>query len=245
MAYSRSIGVVCALFAVVTAPSARADEPMYDAPVWDAASASSVIIPHARASAADAVVVYMHGICGRPEHGCPVFRASSHARMLVCPEAPGVCGGGRSWTDPMATVKVIERARASSLVTAGIGSSDRPLVIAAFSQGGYALKSALPLMRGKVKSALIIGADVSFTVDELHALGIERLALGAGRYDMTYPGLRKTYERLLKAGFPVRFVDLGNVGHTYYAKDDSPIVGDAVAWLTDVGTSSSGVAAAR
>ena len=72
MAYLRSIGVVCALFVTLAAQAAHADEPMYDAPVWDAASASSVIVPRASPPTSEAVVVYMHGICGRPENGCPV-----------------------------------------------------------------------------------------------------------------------------------------------------------------------------
>lgn len=62
---------------------------------------------------------------------------------------------------------------------------------------------------------------------------MRRVVLAAGRYDMTRRTLEETARRLDGEGFPVRFVDLGAVGHTFVPARGATGWRDALAWLEE------------
>jgi pimeloyl-ACP methyl ester carboxylesterase len=212
--------VFCVLVAVSSSASAQSALRYVETAHMYVADASAPLTAGASPSP---IVVYLHGIGGQPQNGCGVFAPSGFAFATLCPQGPAVYGPGFGWADDASNRRTLARALA--------GNETAPVVLAGFSQGGYAIRGLLGLMHGRVAGALLIGADVQFSVAELRAAGVKRIALGAGRYDGTYSGLRRTYERLVRAGFDARFVDLGRVGHTYYPEQASQPIGDAVLWL--------------
>lgn len=184
------------------------------------------------------LTLYLHGICGDPSNGCAAFAESvTDASWLLCPSAPTACpGGGGTWSAPTETlVDALHRAEVRALEKAPESiDATRPRVLIGFSQGGYRVVDLLRAEPGRYRSALVIGADVKFSKRSLEKAGVRRVALGAGRYDMTFRAMRKTAEALAHEGFPVRFVDLGRVGHTYVPEPGSESLYEALAWLEAV-----------
>ncbi len=183
-------------------------------------------------------IVYLHGICGRAENGCPHF-ASGAASWLLCPHAPRACpGGGDSWGDAReasATVLQaegdLERAYASTKALPGSGR-----ILVGFSQGGYVARAIYGERPNAFRGMMVLGADVRFARADLERAGVRRVALGAGRFDATFAPLRRATEALAAEGFPVRFVDLGDVGHTYVAAPTSALaISHALSWLAETG----------
>lgn len=191
-----------------------------------------------RPTATDApkpLTIYLHGICGRPENGCPFFKDGvTDASWLVCPSAPTPCPeGGASWSSPTPrVVETIRRAEEDAVANApGAIDTERPRVLIGFSQGGYRVPDLLRAEPGRYRSVLVLAADAKLTKAALEAAGVQKLALGAGRYDQTFRPLRARAEALAREGFPVRFVDLGKVGHTYVPEEGSSAMRGALAWL--------------
>jgi predicted esterase len=177
----------------------------------------------------DAAVVYLHGICGRAENGCPHFTGAG--AWLVCPQANVDCpNGGSSWGggpwDKLATVE-----RAEARVRAGEAEAPpRARVLVGFSQGAFTAVELARAYPGRFPRLLLAGAHVKVSARDLRAWGVERIAFTAGAYDDAYPTLRETAWNLDNEGFPVRFGSLGKVGHVYIAEDGTD---DALTALTE------------
>jgi predicted esterase len=225
MVRSRALGFVLSVLCVLLVWAPASVLAQVTPLEWDPVALA--FVAHRSAVGAAPTVVYLHGIGGRPENGCGYFITATTEHATVCPRAPIASAPGFAWGNVDSTLATVERAGIAG------GAGHNRLVLAGFSQGGYAMAAALPSLRGRVSGLLIIGANTNFTAFYLRGLGITRVALGAGRYDQTYPGLRRTYERLVAAGFAARFVDLGRVGHTYVAEGGTAVVADAVTWLVD------------
>lgn len=179
--------------------------------------------------AGDLTVVYLHGIHGRAENGCPYLRAgASEIGWLVCPEANMPDAPGFTWAgSAMDKRAIVERAERAAHARGADPSA--PGVVVGFSQGSYV---ALELVRaglGRYRGLVLLAADVAPTAAELRGAGVSRVALGAGDRDAASLPLRRTVERLAAEGFEARFVSLGAVGHTYTAEDPSALA-DAIAW---------------
>jgi predicted esterase len=183
------------------------------------------------------LTLYLHGICGDAARGCRQFKEGvTPSSWLLCPSAPTACpGGGATWDSSASVKKAVlrEAERAADAMHPGAIDTSTARVLIGFSQGGYVGYQELRASPGRYRGALFIGADVALTSAELRAAGVRRVAVGAGRLDMTYRPLAKTAERLLAEGFAVRFVDLGNVGHTYEPARGETALGDAIAWLEE------------
>lgn len=229
-----------ASFAVLCwAMGAQAREP---SAAGRAPSSSMVRMPRAvafvaeRPSPAAPGIVYLHGICGRAENGCGHF-ASGAGAWLLCPRAPNACaGGGESWGDARQAAEIVRGAEGdlTASTQAHPGGGARGRILVGFSQGGYVARAIYGERPNTFRGMMVLGADVRFTRAELERAGVRRVALGAGRFDATWAPLRRASAALAAEGFPVRFVDLGDVGHTYVAAPKSAsAIPDALSWLAE------------
>lgn len=181
------------------------------------------------------MTIYLHGICGRPEYGCPFFKDGvTEGSWLVCPSAPTPCPeGGASWSGSAHQIaSTILRAEEDAIASApGSVDAERPRVLIGFSQGGYRIPDLLRAQPGRYRAVFVLAADAKLTKGALAAAGVKKLALGAGRHDMTFRPLRARAASLAREGVAVRFVDLGKVGHTYVPEEGSDAMREALAWL--------------
>lgn len=175
-------------------------------------------------------VVYLHGQHGKAENGCPHFRAgASELGWLVCPR--GIVEdayGTASWGDDvLAQAKAVDHAlRAVETV----GASSEPGVAVGFSQGGYVTLDLVRAGRGHFRGLVLIAAPEAHpSATALKAAGVKRVVLASGRQDAAYKVLEADAKRLASEGMETRFLDLGNVGHTYDAEDPDALR-DAIAW---------------
>jgi len=174
-------------------------------------------------------IVFLHGNGERPEDGCHALRALLMREGYTrCPRGNLAFGGGYTWgggAESMAAA--LDREESQEPAADALA---RPSVLVAFSQGGYVAPQVLAARRGRFSAALFIGANVQLSKVWLTSVGIQRVALAAGRWDMTSEAMRTTARRLAAEGVDARFFDLGNVGHTYFPKEPNDIA-EIVAWL--------------
>lgn len=175
------------------------------------------------------VVVYLHGVHGRAENGCPYLRAgASEIGWLVCPEANVPDAPGFSWSGTPADKRGIV-AYAERAAHARGADPDAPSVLVGFSQGSYVALELVRARLGRYRGLVLLGADVEPTPSELAEAGVARIVLASGDRDSPRVSLERTAERLRAAAVDARFVSLGAVGHTYAAEDPS-VLAQAIAW---------------
>ena len=182
-----------------------------------------------------APIVYLHGICGKPDRGCDSLAAeATRFGPFVCPRANTACGQNSTWSG--ATFAQLETVdRAMDLVAAhthGALDVGRAGILVGFSQGAYAAVPLVLARPGRFRALLLVGANVSIDPKRLLAAGVTRVVLAAGQYDGTYPAMRKIYAGLQRTALESRFVDLGPVGHTFEPSvDRTDAMHDAWTWL--------------
>lgn len=186
--------------------------------------------PPAKTTTRPLTVVYLHGMHGRAENGCPFMRSgASELGWLVCPR--GVekhQDGTASWgANPLAQAPVVLDAIKAAERS---GAASEPGVAIGFSQGSYValdlVKTKQVRFRGLV---LLAGPEAHPSAARLREAGVVRVALGAGARDDAYGSLVADAARLTREGIEARFFDLGNVGHTYDAEDRATLRA-AIAW---------------
>lgn len=179
-------------------------------------------------------VVFLHGMGERPEEACAALRAvvSADAGALLCPRGNLAFGRGYTWGGAGAAMaRGLDLAeRRGEAGRPGV-EPPRPGVLIAFSQGAYVAMEVLAARPGRVSAALFIGAAIHPSRQRLAKVGVSRVALAAGRYDMTYDAMRKAARALETEGVDARFFDLGPVGHTYVPSDPR-VLPQVLAWLT-------------
>jgi predicted esterase len=181
-----------------------------------------------------ATVVYLHGAHGLAEKGCPWMRSgASEVGWLVCPEAINAdVGGTWSWgADVAAQGAVVEDALASARAE---GASPEPGVAVGFSQGSYVALDLVKTGRAKFRGLVLLGAEMHPSPERLRAAGVTRIALAAGSQDAAYASMKDEAAKMKIEGLEVRFVDLGNVGHTY-AAENTDALRAAIAWAGGAG----------
>ncbi|TAK29344.1 MAG: hypothetical protein EPO40_10640 [Myxococcaceae bacterium] len=225
----------CALACVALASTTAAQSLRALEPVATPTTPAFVVRPD-DLSVARPIAVYLHGLCGGPEAGCRYFRRVVGERAwLLCPSAPRACGGGATWQGPMRDrLGAVERvvAAAARRSPGGVDRA-RPGVLIGFSQGAYEAWRQVRATPGRWRGAAFIGAYLHLRRAQLEAAGVRRLVLAAGRRDITRATLAANAESLRAEGFPVRFVDLGAVGHTYAAGRGGSGWREALAWLSE------------
>jgi pimeloyl-ACP methyl ester carboxylesterase len=165
----------------------------------------------------------LHGVCGLTTNGCGHFEGAPG--WLVCPQANHRCGnGGSSWggsvADKIATVDAaLDAARAR-----WPESTRAPVILVGFSQGAYVAMDLARAQPGRFAGLLLLGADTGQTGDAFRVARLRRVALACGAYDMMFPKMRATPAALAPSGILARFASLGEVGHTYVARDGTDAV---------------------
>jgi pimeloyl-ACP methyl ester carboxylesterase len=171
-------------------------------------------------------IVYLHGINGRPENGCPWFRnGASDLGWLVCPRGVSHAENGTSsWGgDVFAQGAVVSRALEAT-------HSNTPGVAIGFSQGGYVALDLVKTHQARFRGLVLIAAPEAHPrASALREAGVLRVALASGQLDAAYAPLVDDTQRLVGEGIEARFFDLGRVGHTY-AAEDPEVIRDAIVW---------------
>ena len=177
-------------------------------------------------------VVYLHGIPGKAQNGCPHLRnGASEVGWLVCPKATEKEEDGRaSWMlDVNANAATVNHAISAAV---NEGASPEPGVAVGFSQGGYITMDLVKSGKVHFKGLVLIAAPEQHpSAAKLHEMGVERVVLAAGQRDAAYWPLKQDAQRLANEGMDVKFVDLGDVGHTYAAENTQGLH-DAIVWAS-------------
>jgi predicted esterase len=149
-------------------------------------------------------------------------------RLARVPEAiVADTGGTWSWgADVGAQGVVVEGALASARAA---GASAEPGVAVGFSQGSYVALDLVKTGRAKFRGLVLLGAEMHPSPERLRDAGVKRIALAAGAQDAAYASMKEEASKMATAGLEVRFVDLGNVGHTY-AAENTDALRAAIAW---------------
>lgn len=175
-------------------------------------------------------VVYLHGIHGRAENGCPWLReGASLVGWLVCPRAnEHLANDTFSWAGSVAEQHAVV-ARAERAAQAQGADPESAGVLVGFSQGAYVALDLVRARLGRHRGLVLIGAGVEPSRDMLVAAGIDRIVLAAGDLDGASPSMQRAAARLRREGMAVRFVSLGRIGHSY-ATTETEALRDAIAW---------------
>lgn len=184
--------------------------------------------PPGPAAAKDApLVVYLHGVHGRAENGCPFMRSGPEAGWLVCPDPKVKDGEGWSWTgkvqkdDPIVS-NAIKATRSTA-----------PRIAVGFSQGAYLTIDLLKKKKESFRSVVLLGASVDPDAKMLRDAGVKRVVLGASKDEPWHASLAQRVAKLKKQGIEARFVSLGHVGHMYIGEDPEALR-EAIAWASAI-----------
>ena len=186
--------------------------------------------PRTPAQRSPLTVVYLHGIHGRAENGCPWLReGSSELGWLVCPEAnEQLANGTFSWAGTAADQRAVV-ARAERAAQAQGADSKSASVLVGFSQGAFVALDLTAHHLGRYRGLVLIGADVAPSRAMLDASGVNRIVLAAGDLDGSSAPMKRAAEHLRREGMDVRFVSLGRIGHSYETAEREALR-DAIVW---------------
>lgn len=186
--------------------------------------------PPAPSATSPLTVVYLHGIHGKPENGCPHFRhGATDLGWLVCPRAnanaeiPGTFSWGGSTFDKRAVIEDAVRAAKTDA---------RPPVLVGFSQGAFVATELVEARAMRVRGLVLMSAEVEPSAASLVAAGAERVVLASGDLDGARPAMLRTAARLQREGIDARFVSIGRVGHLYVPDSDADAaaLAEAIRW---------------
>ncbi len=168
------------------------------------------------------VVVFLHGMCGAPEHECPAFaRAVTAKAFLVCPRAPNACtnGGARWGSSDRADMleAVVERVKRRF----GDRVDDRERTLMGFSEGAFVALAVGEHDARAWQRLALIGAKISPDIAQLKRHGVVRLLLAAGDFDLSHSQMASVARRLHASGVDCTFSSLGKVGHRFAVEMDA------------------------
>jgi predicted esterase len=175
-------------------------------------------------------VVYLHGIHGLPQNGCPwLASGASELGWLVCPAAnTQLANGTFSWGGTVAAQRDVV-ARAERAAQDSGADPDAANVLVGFSQGAYVALDLVHARLGRVRGLVLIGAAVAPSRAMLEAGGVSRIVLAAGDLDGASAPMKRAAARLVREGMDARFVSLGAIGHSYETTEKEALR-DAIVW---------------
>jgi predicted esterase len=198
----------------------------------ETAAEPGVVIHAARAPGARRITVALHGMCGSPVNICNVFADQVSAdEHLICPRATARCdGGGASWP-AVGFEQQIERAveRAEAELGDRVDAQGGRTLIG-YSLGAFRALELAQHGAGKYPRVMLIGAKIYPNQKLLRENGVERLLLSAGSLDMMHDHMQQQTTRLVRGGFPARFLGLGQVGH-FFTPSFAEYLPAALRWL--------------
>jgi predicted esterase len=141
---------------------------------------------------------------------------------LLCPRGNGAPSRGTGFIGPLYE----KRVSLDHLLPVRVQGA----TLAGFSIGAqFALQLAVA-EPGTWTGLVLMSNNMAIPLEDLKRAGARRLVLAAGESDGSYPRLQSEAKKLAAAGFPVRFVSLGPVGH-HFAKDMDARMVDAIGWV--------------
>lgn len=195
-----------------------------------------VAYPPAGPSAPQAPVVYLHGMWATPEDSCPLLEHAATAHgFLVCPRGNSPSPGeGRMWTGTYATVAPSLHAALATASALSPGEMDRNAggTLVGYSNGAYFAAEIAVHEPGRWTGLVLLSMRVDLDADRLRAAGVRRVVLAAGDRDGSRDVMRAQADRLTAAGFPARFMSLGDVGHELPVPPGiDATLAEALAWV--------------
>jgi predicted esterase len=184
----------------------------------------------ARTNAKPLTVVYLHGIHGRPENGCPWLRdGASELGWLVCPHAnEHLANDTFSWAGTASEQRAVV-AHAERAAQAQGADPSSANVLVGFSQGAYVALDLTARRLGRYRGLVLIGADVTPSRAMLEGAGVARIVLASGDLDGASASMKRVAEQLGRQGMDARFVSLGRIGHSYETTKKEALR-DAIVW---------------
>jgi predicted esterase len=223
---------VCALLAglisVFTSRTAQA-QPFE---LSEAGSEPGVVVYPAAQPGVRRITVVLHGMCSEPINACRHFADQvTEDEHLVCPRASRRCDGGGSIWPQLGFVPQIERAvaRAQEALGDRVDSSQGRTLIG-YSLGAFRALQLAEQAAGRYPRVMLIGAKIYPNHKRLRENGVERLLMSAGSWDMMHDHMRRETQRLARAGFTSRFLNLGPVGH-FFTPSFADYLPEALRWL--------------
>jgi hypothetical protein len=189
----------------------------------------------------------------QPASVCDAFGAAGRdSGWLVCPSGNSTCYGEPDWSGT-GPVKAAFLESAIAKVQGAIPTfvdGDRRGVLFGWSRGAYAARDILYAsasgsgkdpkladLGARFRGLVLVAAQVTPDVTKLRAVGITRVVMAAGDYDMSTPTMTAAVKTLKKLGMEARFVSLGKIGHVWPEDFDVRMRGP-IAWAAgndDVG----------
>ena len=185
------------------------------------------------------LIGHLHGVCGGPEHACGRWiHAAVEQGVLVCPTGNTRCGGTASWEGPnwgdllLTMDHDLEKSVASVMKEHPRAVQRKDSILTGYSRGGFAVPEIARLHPGMWPLLLIIEANVPLYAQRLREVGARRVVLIAGENGTERPGMAKTRDQLVAAGFPVRMYLMPGSYH-HYSSDMEDIMRRALAFLVE------------
>lgn len=170
------------------------------------------------------LIVYLHGMGASPEDSCHYFEPAAIANnaVLICPRGNARQSQGGAWIgnldDKRYSLDQIMKDRPAGATLMG------------FSIGAHFAYQLAKSEPGKWSGLILMNQVMVIEKADLEKAGVKKLVLCAGEYDASHPALYAEKQKLAKAGFPVRFVTLGPVGHRFAPDMETRMV-DAIGWV--------------
>jgi predicted esterase len=203
-------------------------------------------------------IVFLHGMWASPEDSCDVFAgAATPFGFLVCPRAnarlrvPGADGGWvdddsdaglKMWSGSAADAERSIRGalEAADALAPGMRVGQGGTLVG-FSNGAYFAAEVACAEPGRWPGLVLLSMKLDLDGARLARAGIRRVVLAAGERDGSSAPMRALAARLDKArrehgeaaAPEVRYMSLGDVGHTFPA-DMGARMWSAIAWVRDV-----------
>jgi hypothetical protein len=175
------------------------------------------------------LIAMLHGVCNPPGYACGYWwRAAIERGVLVCPEGNAKCAwscsdcrpdrkdGPPSWEESFVEIdRDLEKAIAK-VESLHPGEIDREgAVLVGFSRGSYASVFIARQHPGRWPYLVLNEADTGVTAAQLRAAKVRAVVLMAGAIGLSAGPEKKTYDELVKAGFPAKYISMPKAAHHY------------------------------
>jgi len=192
------------------------------------------------------LMAMLHGVCNPPGYACGYWwPAAIEKGILVCPEGNAKCAwscgdcrpdrkeGPPSWEESFADIdRDLEKsiAKVDSLQPGEIERGGA--VLAGFSRGAYVAVFIAQSHPGRWPYLILNEADTEVSAAQLRAAKVKAVVLMAGAIGLNAAPEKKTYDELVKAGFPAKMTLMPKAGH-FYSENIEDLMRDALAFFEE------------
>jgi hypothetical protein len=175
------------------------------------------------------LMAMLHGVCNPPGYACGYWwPAAIEKGTLVCPEGNMRCAwscgdcradrkeGPPTWEESFIEIDRDLEKSIAKVMSIQQGEIDREgAVLVGFSRGAYASVFIAQNHPGRWPYLVLNEADTEVTATQLRAAKVRAVVLMAGAVGLNAGPVKKTYDELTKANFPVKFLLMPKAGHFY------------------------------